>query len=148
MNNLEWWWELINKDENWITMPPSMREKLIFRFQQIISQLAKINVGKEDIKELLNDTGDATVVFDAILSSWAWPENWKDNKYKYMNNLKREILAKFVYVRDPKKQWHSEKEKTPKTTKPPVSLELVEKYNPLKFTNDVIVNKRGRPKKK
>lgn len=132
MNNYDWWWSIIDQDENWSSLPPSTKLVLLGKLQQCVAHFAKININKEDLQSIIDDVGDVTPVFDAILESWAWEDVWKDTHRKYIYNLKRAIVKKLGDSRVKKQIWHKERTRRV-SSKPPVDMEFVEKYSPYNF---------------
>lgn len=136
MNSIEWWISRIGEDDNWNSMPIETKKKLLFKLKQCIAHFNEIGVSNDDLMELLDKCNSISMVYDAILSSWAWPDNWKQNKFQYMNNLKREIV-KFCKESAGLKPKNVFKEsQRPKAKGKKIDVDFVKQHDPFDFAGN------------
>lgn len=133
MGSIEWWWEQLNIDKDWLSMPPDMKKNLTKKLQRAASELADIGVTEVELNDMVEKT-DIAIVFDSILRVWEdFGSDYRCNRFLLLKRLRQYVNSK---RRVPKIQYHVEHSNS-KRGRPvkPVSLEEFNKYNLLNFSN-------------
>lgn len=89
--NLTWWWSQLNLSDDWDSMPRKMREELVDKLHKALIDLEKVNVSKNDIRDLIILT-DPPTVWDAILALEKFPKEGK-SKWEILAYLKAVVLG-------------------------------------------------------
>jgi len=128
--NLTWWWSQLNLSEDWDSMPRKMRDNLLDKLQKCLIDLEKVNVSKEDLKDLIIKT-DPPTVWDAILILDRLPKQGK-SKYEILAYLRATVLNIWKSQHPTVKPVRQEPPKPEKPIKE-ASWETVAKWDPLNF---------------